>query len=73
MTDSIEFSTGRNYGQPQVITAKVIARSSDEFGDVLTVAFEDRVRGIRGTISNLLYLTKEQVMAAYDSGRYKNS
>lgn len=69
------FNTGRHYtAAGQRIAYQVIARSSDEYGDQLKVAFNDIDRGIDGAVWVFADFGEEPsnsaVLAAYDRGGY---
>lgn len=69
------FNTGRGYSaEGQVIRAAVIKCEIDDCGfEWLTVAFEDKTRGINGIIRDLLYFGEADIMLAYDNVRYTST
>ena len=71
----MKFTTGRNYGIPQVLDITVEAQGApDEFGLVnITASFTDASRNISGRVSTLILSPDDMgpaVLSAYDAGKY---
>lgn len=75
-TTEFQFSTGRDYGQPQVINVRVLSGSFDDLTLFNFVAvFEDVARGISGKVSTFSYTDSQMdveraIMMEYDACRY---
>lgn len=69
-----EYSTGRTYDAPQVLTITVENKWSDEFGITeFTARFVDPSRHISGRVKSLVFGQEPigaAVLAAYDAGQY---
>lgn len=66
------YTTGRNYGAPQVLEITAPANASDDL-DFVPVQFTDAVRGISGTVKVLGFYLSDigpAVLTEYDAGRY---
>ena len=69
---TIRYSTGRNYGAPQVLEIAAPASVEDDFSFV-PVQFTDAARGICGSVMVLGFYLSDigpAVLAEYDAGRY---
>lgn len=70
----IEYSTGRDYGKPQVLRITVESKTTDEFGMTdVTATFVDSARGISGRVQTIVFGNDPigaAVLAAYDAGNY---
>lgn len=73
--ETIEHSTGRDYGMPQVLRISVESKKADDMGFCDVVArFDDASRGISGRVSVVVFGSDSigaAVLAAYDAGRYE--
>ena len=71
LATAITYSTGRDYGRPQILAIKIQNRDADGW---ITAEFEDASRGIRGRVEVLAVNIDRlgpEVLAAYDAGFYQ--
>ena len=71
---TINYTTGRTYGGPQVLQIEVETRKEDDFGlEEITATFRDQSRHISGRVTALVFPDGigPAVLIEYDAGRYQ--
>ncbi len=71
--NTFTYETGRDYGAPQIL--EITAPAEFEQYELVSVDFDDPVRGISGTVQILgfdvtPFRIGQAVLAAYDVGQY---
>lgn len=71
---AFEYTTGRDYGKPQVLTITVESMTDHDMGTIdLIATFIDGARGISGRVNTVMFpheTVGAAVLAAYDHGNY---